>query len=137
LVTAVERKTKYTCIQPVRRKTADAVANALITMLMPFQNQILTITVDNGKEFAHHQHVADALNTNVYFAHPYHAWERGLNENTNGLLRQYFPKKSSFEGITHDQVKFVENRLNSRPRKLLQFKTPMELFKTLLVALET
>ena len=137
MVTAVERKTKYTCIQPVRRKTADAVANALITMLMPFQNQILTITVDNGKEFAHHQHVADALNTNVYFAHPYHAWERGLNENTNGLLRQYFPKKSSFEGITHDQVKFVENRLNSRPRKLLQFKTPMELFKTLLVALET
>lgn len=137
LVTAVERKTKFTCIQLVHRKTADAVARALITMLMPFQKQILTITVDNGKEFAHHQQIADALNTNVFFAHPYHAWERGLNENTNGLLRQYFPKKSSFETITNDQIKFAQNRLNARPRKRLLFKTPRQAFQQLTVALET
>ena len=80
-------------------------------MLLPFKERIRTITVDNGKEFAQHQKIAKALDTNIYFAHPYSSWERGLNENTNGLIRQYFPKKCSFKNIHEQQTIFVENRL--------------------------
>jgi IS30 family transposase len=137
LVTAVERKTMYTCIDHVPNKKADLVTKALIDMLSPFQDKVLTITVDNGKEFALHKQIAKELKTNVYFAHPYHSWERGLNENTNGLIRQYFPKKSSFVGISKTDTKFVEERLNLRPRKSLEFKTPLECFIDIKVALGT
>lgn len=137
LVTAVERKTKFTCIRKVQRKSAEEVTHALVRMLLPFKEQIHTITVDNGKEFAQHKKIAAALDTDVYFAHPYCSWERGLNENTNGLIRQYFPKKISFKNIDEKQTLFVENRLNHRPRKSLQFNTPMELFLKYFVALET
>ena len=137
LVTAVERKTKFTCIQKVEKKSAQLVTNALVQMLLPFKEQVCTITVDNGKEFAGHKIVADALESDIYFAHPYCSWERGLNENTNGLIRQYFPKKLSFKNIDEQQTLFVENRLNNRPRKSLQFNTPIDLFKNNFVALET
>jgi IS30 family transposase len=92
LVTAVERKTKFTCIRSIPNKSADIVANALIDMLSPYEGKVHTLTKDNGKEFTQHKKVAQILRTNVYFAHPYCSWERGLNENTNGLIRQYFPK---------------------------------------------
>ena len=128
LVTAVERKTKFTCIKQVPDRKANTVTQALSDMLSPYKNRVLTITVDNGKEFASHQKIAQALEAAVYFAHPYHAWERGLNENTNGLIRQYFPKNSDLTTPNTTKVRFVQNRLNNRPRKSLNFKTPVELF---------
>ena len=137
LVTAVERKTKFTCIKQIPDKKANTVTQALSDMLSPYKNRVLTITVDNGKEFAFHQKIALALDADVYFAHPYHAWERGLNENTNGLIRQYFPKNSDLKTINLNRVRFVQNRLNKRPRKSLNFKTPYELFLNQSVALET
>ena len=87
-----------------------------------------TITSDNGKEFAQHRRVAKGLRADFYFAHPYASWERGLNENTNGLLRQYFPKRSDFTAVTPQQVRAAMDRLNNRPRKCLGFKTPNEVF---------
>lgn len=137
LVTAVERKTKFTCIRYIPNKSADLVAKTLIDMLRPYQKQVLTITKDNGKEFTYHEKVSRALNAQIYFAHPYHSWERGLNENTNGLIRQYFPKNYSFDHITKNDVIFVQNRLNMRPRKSLNFKTPLEEFLNIKVALGT
>ena len=85
-----------------------------------------TITADNGKEFAGHEEIAVALNAKVYFAHPYSSWERGLNENTNGLIRQYVPKGSSFADVTNITAKKIMNKLNNRPRKSLGYKTPNE-----------
>ncbi len=128
LLTAVERKSKFTLIKKLANKKADRMANATVNLLGPYQKKVFTITSDNGKEFANHDRIAKELKTGFYFAHPYHAWERGLNENTNGLIRQYFPKKSSFDNITDDQVQMVMNRLNNRPRKTLGFATPIEMF---------
>ena len=86
-----------------------------------------TITYDNGKEFAEHEAMASALDAQVFFAHPYASWERGINENTNGLIRQYFPKGTDLRGITQEQVQFVMDRLNNRPRKTRGGKTPKSL----------
>jgi IS30 family transposase len=82
--------------------------------------------LDNGKEFSLHEIMAAVLNTNVYFAKPYHSWERGLNENANGLIRQYFPKKKSFDSITEHDLQRVTRKLNHRPRKYLGYQTPFE-----------
>ena len=106
-------------------------------MLTPYKDKVLTITNDNGKEFALHSEIARKLEADVYFANPYHSWERGLNENTNGLIRQYFPKGSAFHDINQTDTDFVEDRLNNRPRKSLQFNTPNEVFENNSVALET
>ena len=91
-----------------------------------------TLTVDNGKEFARFKELEDKTGLIVYFADPYSAWQRGTNENTNGLLRQYFPKGSSFSSITDDQISFVNERLNDRPRKCLDFQAPAMVFSQLL-----
>ena len=99
-----------------------------ITLLKPVVDQVETITADNGKEFAQHQRVADELSADYYFAHPYASWERGTNENTNGLIRQYFPKTTNFHDVTDEQVMHVVNRLNHRPRKTLGYRTPHEVF---------
>ena len=128
LVTIVERVTKFTLIRWVKHKYATDVMVATILLLKPYLDRVHTITADNGKEFANHEQIAKALNAKVYFAHPYSSWERGLNENTNGLIRQYFPKGSSFLDITLEQVEHVMHRLNNRPRKTLNGKTPSELF---------
>jgi len=128
LIVAVERKTKHTLIEWSPRKKADLVSNAIIKMLKPYRDRVKTITVDNGKEFSFHKQIAKALETKVYFAHPYSAWERGLNENTIGLIRQYFPKNMSFESMDPRQIDFVQNRLNIRPRKTLKYRSPNELF---------
>ena len=125
---AVERKSKLVLIEWVPRKQADLVAKAIIKMLKPYKNLVKTITVDNGKEFSFHKKIAKALKADVYFAHPYSAWERGLNENTIGLIRQYFPKNMSLELINPGMIQFVQNRLNFRPRKTLGFRTPNEIF---------
>lgn len=87
-----------------------------------------TITSDNGKEFANHQSIAETLDIDYYFAKPYHSWERGANENLNGLIRQYFPKKSTFENITNKEIQAVIKILNNRPRKRFSYKTPNEIF---------
>lgn len=128
LVTIVERKSRFTLTKKVTRKTADNVADAIVELLSPFEKLVHTLTSDNGREFAGHIRVAKQLKTKFYFAHPYSSWERGLNENTNGLIRQYFPKKHDFTTITQKQVEKVMNKLNNRPRKCLGFKTPNEVF---------
>ena len=128
LVTIVDRVSKFTLIKKVDSKHAEVVTAATIILLQPYLDKTLTITADNGKEFAGHETIKEQLNANVYFAHPYCSWERGLNENTNGLIRQYFTKGSSFESITDDEVEAVMNKLNHRPRKTLKFKSPHTVF---------
>ena len=128
LITAVERKSKLTLIKRVPDKQSDRVARAVIGLLRPYKDRVLTITSDNGREFARHIKISKSLRADVYFAHPYHAWERGLNENTNGLLRQYFPKKMDFREIDDTSVEHAMNRLNNRPRKTLGFETPNRAF---------
>lgn len=128
LITIVERKTSFTLMKYVKTKGADEVARETVKILRPYKNKVHTITADNGKEFANHKYISKKLNTKVYFARPYHSWERGLNENTNGLIRQYFKKGTSFEKITDEEVKEVMNKLNERPRKKLNYKTPIESF---------
>jgi IS30 family transposase len=122
LLTVVERKSRYTKVVWVKRATADSVSQALIDCLQGLP--VKTITFDNGKEFAYHVRVAEALGVDTYFATPYHSWERGVNENTNGLIRQYFPKGTSFESVPQAEVSRVEALLNSRPRKSLGYDTP-------------
>ena len=85
---------------------------------------VLTLTADNGREFGNHENIAEALNANFFFAHPYCSWERAANENSNGLVRQYFPKGADFTAITDKDLRRVERRLNNRPRKCLDMKTP-------------
>lgn len=128
LVTLVERKSKLTLIAKVKQKTAEAVSEAIIRLLKPLAHRVHTLTADNGREFAMHQKVARALNAKFYFAHPYASWERGLNENTNGLIRQYFPKQHDFTAITQQQIERVMDKLNNRPRKSLGIKTPNQVF---------
>lgn len=109
-------------------KHAGTVTEATVSLLKPYKEKTLTITADNGKEFAGHETIREHLEADVYFAHPYRSWERGLNENTNGLIRQYFPKGSSFESITDEDVEAVMHKLNHRPRKTLNYKTPHAVF---------
>ena len=128
IVTLVERKSRFTLLRQVTRRTAVAVEEAILDLLTPYQASTHTITFDNGKEFANHQTIAQNLQAKMYFAHPYSSWERGTNENTNGLIRQYFPKGSDFSSITADQISFVKERLNDRPRKCLDFQAPVLVF---------
>ena len=128
LLTLVERKTKFTLMAKITSKQAKTTALKIINKLAPFKKLALTLTTDNGKEFAEHEKIARALDLSVFFAHPYSSWQRGLNENTNGLIRQYFDKKTDFRFVSPQQVAFVQNQLNSRPRKSLGFATPKELF---------
>jgi IS30 family transposase len=132
IVTLVERKSRFTLIEKVENLTAEATEKAIVSLLKPYNLQTLTITFDNGKEFANHQEIAQQLQADTYFAHPYASWERGTNENTNGLIRQYFPKGSDFSPITTDQLVFVKERLNHRPRKCLDFQTPQMVFSILI-----
>jgi IS30 family transposase len=128
LVTAVERKSLYTLIARVEDKTAETVGDALVASLLPHAKKVFTLTSDNGTEFAGHARVAAALGAGFYFADPYSSWQRGVNENTNGLIRQYFPKKTDFREITDAEVEQVAYRLNHRPRKTLGFRTPQQVF---------
>jgi len=130
IVSLVERKTKVTRLALIPKAGAEETHNAMITALTKLQKYVLTITTDNGKEFAKHADTAKKLDADCFFANPYHAWERGLNENTNGLVRQYFPKGTDFTKITHSEIRDVEFLLNTRPRKSLNFQTPHEVFFT-------
>ena len=124
LVTIVERATQFTLVANVPNKSAEAVTAATIELLSPYKGALHTITADNGKEFAYHEQLTAELGAAVYFARPYHSWERGLNENTNGLLRQYWPKNTDFKKVAGKDVLAVVTQLNQRPRKTLGFKSP-------------
>jgi len=127
LVTIVERKTRFTVSTRIHDKSARTVTAATIALLNPFKEAVHTITADNGKEFAYHEQMTAALDAAVYFADPYSSWQRGLNENTNGLLRQYWPKSTDFKKISSNDVSAVIIDLNDRPRKKLGYKTPARL----------
>jgi len=129
VVTIVERKTKFTLAAQVNSLTSSEVIQASIKLLKPYKDAVLTITADNGSEFAQHKKLAKALKTKIYFCHPYRSCERGLNENTNGLLRQYWPKKTELKNVEQREVKKVVKKLNQRPRKTLKYKTPEYLMK--------
>lgn len=131
LVTLDERKSRLRLALPVANKTAAAVTSSIIALLGVFKEWVRTLTFDNGKEFALHGQVAKALECETYFAKPYHSWERGQNENANGLLRQYFPKTMGLLDVTARQVLEAVHKLNNRPRKCLGFRTPYEVFREL------
>lgn len=128
LVTLAERKSRYILAAPVPSKHAGGVAMAITRLLRPHKRKCHTVTLDNGKEFAEHEEIAAALKVDIYFANPYCSWERGLNENSNGLIRQYFPKGMELTEVTQEQVQLAIDRLNHRPRKVLGYRTPFEVF---------
>ncbi len=128
MVTLVERKSKYTIVRKIDRKTSWSVNSAISGLTEGIEDRFITVTVDNGREFTGHEELTSKLGVDVYFAHPYHSWERGLNENTNGLIRQYFPKKTDFREISDKEVLHVQHLLNNRPRKTLDYLTPFEVF---------
>ena len=129
LVTLVDRTSRLLVCRKVDTKHADLVAQTVIHALeeMPI-SWVKTITFDNGSEFAGHEKMAEALPTSIYFAAPYSSYQRGTNENTNGLIRRYLPKGTPFGGLTDQQVRQIEEDLNNRPRKILGYQTPYEVF---------
>jgi IS30 family transposase len=128
IVTIVERVSKKTVCKKITSKKAELAKQATIDGLKPFADLVLTITGDNGVEFAEHEAISAVLNAQFYFAHPYSSWERGLNENTNGLIRQYFKKGSDFSVINDEELLIIMDKLNNRPRKSLNYATPNEVF---------
>lgn len=128
LVSLCDRKSRLTMIGKVSHKSADAVSKATVRLLRSLPGRIHTLTSDNGREFASHHSIARALGAKFYFAHPYASWERGSNENSNGLIRQYFPKRTDFSTLTKRDLRAVMDKLNNRPRKCLGMKTPNQVF---------
>ena len=125
IATMVERKTRYTYIIFLKDRTSETMTKAVaetLNNLIPEARK--TMTYDNGMEMANHKWLTEHTGMDIYFAQPYSPWERGTNENTNGLIRRYFPKKTDFNNITEQQLKQAQNRLNNRPRKVLKYKTP-------------
>lgn len=128
MLSLVERRSRFTLLHKLDQATSAAVTAAALAQLQPLSGKVKSITSDNGREFSGHQAIATRLGVDFYFAHPYAAWERGTNENTNGLVRQYLPKGSDFTALTQDSVEVVVNKLNHRPRKVLGYRTPYEVF---------
>lgn len=134
VVTLTERRSRFTLLRTIRHKSAELVGKT-VTELLNWVEHIYTITSDNGKEFANHQSISATLSAKFFFAHPYASWERGTNENTNGLIRQYIPKNRDLDTITTEEELWIMDRLNLRPRKCLDFSTPFEIFFGLTIAL--
>ena len=128
LLSANDRASGISWIALLEGKDSKALADKAAEMLMPFKGLLHTVTSDNGKEFAEHKAIAKSLAVDYYFAHPYHSWERGANENMNGLIRQYLPKGTPFDGLDDNEIKRIRDKLNNRPRKKLGFLTPIEYF---------
>ena len=128
IVTLVERKSGYAVMAKVSNKTAELVSAAIVTQLKPLMNRVSTLTFDNGKEFAQHAEIDQKLGSTTYFADPFCSWQRGSNENFNGLLRQYIPKKRPLSSVTDEELIMIQDRLNHRPRKRLGFKSPHDVF---------
>lgn len=132
IVTINDRASGQLKMKKVKSKEASVVSKAINEMLEEWIPYLHTITTDNGKEFAEHQKNADFLSIDYYFATPYHSWERGSNENLNGLIRQYFKKGSDFTKLTDDYIQTIENKLNNRPRKRFNFENPIFVMNQLL-----
>jgi IS30 family transposase len=138
VATFVDRKTKYLVAFPIKYKQADLmITGAKIAFANVSVIQKMTLTVDNGKEFARHADLGKTIGMNVYFAHPYHSWERGLSEHTNGLLRQYLPKNRPLDTLSKMELANIVDRINNRPRKSLGYRTPFEMFYRKSFALRT
>jgi len=127
IVTINDRATGLLKMKKLEGKNAEALADKTIELLTPYKFFLHTITSDNGKEFAAHQRIAQALKCNFYFAKPYHSWQRGSNENLNGLIRQYIPKKTDFQNLPDHYIQWVEDQLNDRPRKRFDFESPNQI----------
>jgi transposase, IS30 family len=125
ILTLNDRATGMLKMRKLESKKAEVVSKAIVEELEDWMPYIYTITADNGKEFAAHEYVAEQLNIDHYFAKPYHSWQRGSNENLNGLIRQYFKKSSDFTKLSPQQIKDIENKINSRPRKRFGYETPI------------
>jgi IS30 family transposase len=131
IVTIVERQTGFLFMRKLPKgKMAKGLADTVIEMLLPYKDVIHSITSDNGTEFAEHKQIATKLNASFFFAHPYSSWERGLNEYTNKLIRQYIPKKQTFEKYNDQDIKDIQQKINQRPRKKLQYDNPKHIFYT-------
>lgn len=128
IVSLVERRSRLTRLAKAPRRAAAEVEGAIGVALGPLADHVHTVTCDNGSEFARHASLASSLKARFFFAHPYASWERGLNENTNGLVRQYFPKGTDLTPITDEEIQAVMDKLNTRPRKALGYRTPNEAF---------
>ena len=129
IVTLVERTSKKLLMaRSPKGKDSKSVARLVVQLLMPFSKHVLSITTDNGSEFADHKYIAKKLHTSVYFAHPYSSWEKGLIENTNKLIRQFIPKDTDFSSLSDDYILYVQTLINRRPRKLLNFFSPKQIF---------
>lgn len=129
IMTINDRESGFLIMRKLPSKEAEPLAAAAIDALRPIRKELHTITADNGTEFSKHQQIAKELKIEIFFARPYHPWERGANENTNGLVRQYFLKGTDFAKITDKDINMVQERINNRPRKRLDFKTPIEFIK--------
>ena len=123
IVTLVERRSGYLLVARLPKVTAELTQKAMVRLLKPRRGAVKTITLDNGSEFADHETVAS-----VYFCDPYCSGQRGTNENTNGLIRQYFPKGTDFRKVTNAELRRVVHKLNDRPRKRLGYRTPAQVF---------
>lgn len=128
ILSIVDRASKFTILRKLENRTSEATKIALINALESYANQVCTITSDNGSEFAKHEEISQILKVDFYFAHPYSSWERGLNENTNGLVRQYIKKGADLIDVTNQSLDIIASKLNDRPRKTLGYKTPKEVF---------
>ncbi len=136
LVTLNERKSRYCLIAHVPSKSAPAVSDTVISLLTPFAAYVHSLTTDNGKEFAQHERIAAKLDAQFFFAHPYASWERGANENMNGLIRQFFPKKMRFESITRKDIEFAMHRSQPPTQKMPRLQdTPRGLHEAATLAL--
>ncbi|MGV6827854.1 MAG: IS30 family transposase [Flavobacteriales bacterium] len=125
--TIVDRKSRFTIIIPVKDRKTKSVTRAFAKELNRLDNKLTkTMTYDNGNEMADHKWLSNATKMHIYFANPYASWERGTNENTKGLIRRYLPKKTDFRCVNNTQLKNIQNKLNNRPRKILGYKTPLE-----------
>lgn len=128
--TIVERKTRYTFIVKLENRKSETVTQQFAKILNTMPKYILkSMTYDNGMEMANHQWLTQNTGLKIYFAHPYSSWERGTNENTNGLIRRFLPKGTDFNNVSEQQLKNIQNNLNNRPRKVLGYKTPNEVMK--------
>jgi transposase, IS30 family len=132
LVTITERSTNYLLMKRVNDKSAAKVRAAIVSCLKKSGLPVRTLTSDNGTEFADYDQIARALDADFYFAHPYHAWERGANEHNNKLIRQFIPKKLDFSQMEDEEVQTYQDRINDRPRKKLHYSTPTERVKSIL-----
>lgn len=129
LVTVVERRTGVVRIGKISRATKDQTRDRTLKLLWNERDRVKTITADNGCEFHNYKDLEDLLDIDFYFATPHHAWERGTNENTNGLIRQYLPKGKNLSNVTQEQCRRIAEKLNDRPRKRLGLKTPNEVYQ--------